>query len=196
MCLYFFRTEEEMKSWKKAPHLHEHFNIVFLQQCHRITFWVPQRTFQCAVLQRTIILFMWSTFKKSKEPFEVPWILKVLHGTIDANKEPFIIRAMPPGLEPEQHFGCLQKRACSFDRSSGQRNPHLIQHQRHRCLPVCTHVTLVWHPTLLCLFELSHPISANKWLGKDEQTWCIQSFLVPSLTLSSPWKSPKEHNPC
>ncbi len=98
-----------MKSWKKAPHLHEHFNIVFLQQCHRITFWVHQRTFQCAVLQRTISLFMWSTFKKSKEPFEVPWILKVLHGIIDANKEPFIIRAMPPGLEPEQHLDVCRR---------------------------------------------------------------------------------------
>ncbi len=62
-------------------------------------FLVRQRTFQWTVLKRTIFFLLWRTLENSKEPFFTINIhllnekmLKALHGTKDANKEPLFLR--------------------------------------------------------------------------------------------------------
>ncbi len=68
------------------------FKTMFLQWCHR-RISVPKEPFSEQFIKEPF----WRTFKKSKEPFwtiknlfciwTVPWMLKVLHGTIDAKEE-------------------------------------------------------------------------------------------------------------
>ncbi len=72
-------------------------------------FLVPQTTFQWKFLKIIIflsvknILIIWGTFftiKNLQCNGKVPWILKVLHWTIDANKQPLFLR---------MYFHCMEK---------------------------------------------------------------------------------------
>ncbi len=51
-------------------------------------FWVPQNTVTLAILKRTMKMEPFSTIKNILCNEECPLMLKVFHGTTDANKTP------------------------------------------------------------------------------------------------------------
>ncbi len=56
----------------------------FSQWCHRRTVFGSSKNLS---VKRPFVL-VWSTFESSKEPWNIPWMLKVLDGTIDSTEEP------------------------------------------------------------------------------------------------------------